>query len=886
MSMTRPRRPRARSGLALAATLVVSLLTVAPTSADPPTDGTSQTVRGISVDPSRLRPAPARPTAREAANAKVTTPRHHPRPGQRAASEGLSLTSRPTSAPKSSSRPPRTGTTTAPAGPSIAAVSEGFSAFTFQPATGVGADPANVNAAIVGSAFLAMTRGRLYASSLTTHLGTYNWTPDAFFALPYDEYYWGASVASSTYRGRFVAVLPSFDDQVKGCAHGWLNVAVSSTGNPVDTWTRFRIPISGAYTDQVGIGVSDDKVVLTANEWSLDAGQPDCIGSTYVGARVRVIDWTDLIDKGTLTVRDVSPAPRTGYYSWVAASNVPGTSSTAAGTTVQLVGDANIGGWGHLVHTTLTGSAKAGTAKIGAVTDLSTAASVRLLIGPPATIAAFPSGNGFQDERVVSAAWRSGRLWLSTNDACRLDPDPDYRACARFVGLDTSTSPATVVEDATFVEVERDTFLPLVGLSRSGTAYFTMSGSSAMAHETIAQYGTYRAAGQSIGGGPSEVKFQLGGPLLSSPFWGDVGSVVHDPGDPGAVWAVYPTIATGYGSDGFATKLKGGLTGDPGGSMTMGNGTGWTGGPNTMLYLSPDPESPIQWARYSASPDTVDDGDGPRLVNGRDAAAEPLTWNGINLADPSLGGPATGDSFTAWVQWRTEDGRWSTPISATLQVDDVPPTMTGPFLAFAPGTVGTTAPVRISWTGADVPSGVKSISLSVQRSQPHSNVMYWYPPGTTSALKKLTVKGRYLIFVQVLDQAELGAGADAGYATISATKPTSKGLSLGGSWATQTSSNFLGGSTRYSSSKGARFSYAFTGRAVAFVSTKGRDRGKAEIYVDGVKVTTINLYSSSTKYRQVVWQTSWPTAGAHTVKVRVVGTGSRRRIDADAFLKI
>ena len=37
--------------------------------------------------------------------------------------------------------------------------------------------------------------------------------------------------------------------------------------------------------------------------------------------------------------------------------------------------------------------------------------------------------------------------------------------------LNTSTTPPTVVEDALFVDFQMDTFNPLVGIARDGTAF-------------------------------------------------------------------------------------------------------------------------------------------------------------------------------------------------------------------------------------------------------------------------------------------------------------------------------------------------------------------------------------------------------------------------------
>jgi hypothetical protein len=144
---------------------------------------------------------------------------------------------------------------------------------------------------------------------------------------------------------------------------------------------------------------------------------------------------------------------------------------------------------------------------------------------------------------------------------------------------------------------------------------------------------------------------------------------------------------------------------------------------------------------------------------------------------------------------------------------------------------------------------------------------------------------RYRYFLVVEDVAGNNGQAPEVIIRPTASQNTSTGISYTGTWSSQASSRFLGGSTRYSTRVGASFNLSFTGRAVAFVSTKALNRGKAEIWVDGVKVATIDLRSSSTKYRQVVWQKAWPTSGAHTVQVKVLGTAGRPRVDADAFLR-
>ena len=79
---------------------------------------------------------------------------------------------------------------------------------------------------------------------------------------------------------------------------------------------------------------------------------------------------------------------------------------------------------------------------------------------------------------------------------------------------------------------------------------------------------------------------------------------------------------------------------------------------------------------------------------------------------------------------------------------------------------------------------------------------------------------------------------------------------------------------------------SFTGHAIALVGSKGPGRGKARVYVDGVLAKTVDFYRSTAVHRQVVFTRSWATAGPHTLKVVVLGTTGRPRVDVDAFVVV
>jgi hypothetical protein len=110
-----------------------------------------------------------------------------------------------------------------------------------------------------------------------------------------------------------------------------------------------------------------------------------------------------------------------------------------------------------------------------------------------------------------------------------------------------------------------------------------------------------------------------------------------------------------------------------------------------------------------------------------------------------------------------------------------------------------------------------------------------------------------------------------------------------GSWTQQALSSAYGGGVKYSSAKGSAAQFTFTGQNVAWVSTKGPNRGKATVSVDGVVVQTIDLYSSTTQTRKMVFsQSNLDPSVSHTITVQVLGTkrsaSSGTRVEVDAFV--
>jgi bacillopeptidase F len=92
------------------------------------------------------------------------------------------------------------------------------------------------------------------------------------------------------------------------------------------------------------------------------------------------------------------------------------------------------------------------------------------------------------------------------------------------------------------------------------------------------------------------------------------------------------------------------------------------------------------------------------------------------------------------------------------------------------------------------------------------------------------------------------------------------------------------GTTRYSKTPAATAIFTFTGTDIGWVSTRGPKRGKAKVYIDGALAQVVDLHSSTTQVRKIVFVASGLVAGQHTIKIYVNGTVGRPRVDIDGFI--
>jgi Bacterial Ig-like domain/Domain of unknown function (DUF5122) beta-propeller len=234
---------------------------------------------------------------------------------------------------------------------------------------------------------------------------------------------------------------------------------------------------------------------------------------------------------------------------------------------------------------------------------------------------------------------------------------------------------------------------------------------------------------------------------------------------------------------------------------------------------------------------------------------------------------------------------WS--FTTTASTDIMAPTVDSPkenFIANSPlGSSGIR--VELVWSATDDDSGV--VSYELQRSTnggAYQDVRLSAPTATSTKLS-LSPGSTYQFRVRATDDADNTSEWTSGALfTVEDHQETSEAIAYAGSWTDQTLSTAYGGSLKFAEGVGGESAiFSFTGSEVAWIAPKGPDRGKAEVWVDGIKVKTVDLYSSSEKPGIVVFTQS-VGLGSHTVEVRALGiknsSSSGKGVDVDAFFAL
>ena len=228
----------------------------------------------------------------------------------------------------------------------------------------------------------------------------------------------------------------------------------------------------------------------------------------------------------------------------------------------------------------------------------------------------------------------------------------------------------------------------------------------------------------------------------------------------------------------------------------------------------------------------------------------------------------------------------STSTTRTVTVADVTgPTITGPYEYFiVPSTLGTlTLPVKITWSATD-PSGVVRYRLFMRTGTGAWTAVALASALSRSVIRTLTVNQLYTFRVYAYDARGNSSHQDLPYFRVLRFQQNSSTITYTGAWTTALTASASSGSLKYATAAGASAVFTTFGRGIAWVAWTAATRGRAEVYIDGLLASTIDLRTTTSLPRRVVFNKTWSIPGTHTIKIVVLGTAGRPRVDLDAFL--
>jgi len=206
-------------------------------------------------------------------------------------------------------------------------------------------------------------------------------------------------------------------------------------------------------------------------------------------------------------------------------------------------------------------------------------------------------------------------------------------------------------------------------------------------------------------------------------------------------------------------------------------------------------------------------------------------------------------------------------------------------------TTSASVPTKISWSATDLEGEVTRYQFQQSINGGAYENVALPSATTTSTSRTLTPGSNYRYRVRATD--DNGNTSLFKYGprfTVDAHQETSSAIAAySGTWKAQSISSAYGGAVKYATASGASAILVFTGRNVAWVAPKDTNRGRAEVYLDGIKVATVDLYSPTVLPRKVLYSANGLNPSvAHTLEVKVLGTknasSSSTRVDVDAFV--
>ena len=227
-------------------------------------------------------------------------------------------------------------------------------------------------------------------------------------------------------------------------------------------------------------------------------------------------------------------------------------------------------------------------------------------------------------------------------------------------------------------------------------------------------------------------------------------------------------------------------------------------------------------------------------------------------------------------------------VTATAATQDkVAPTVTAPTHKVQAGTTmnDNGIPVTLNWAGTDDSGSVAGYQLYAKTNGSEWVQQTLSSPTATSVVFALKPGSSYQFAVTAVDAAgnvsQLSVGTPF---TVASYGDDSAYVGYYGTWERIGWPSADGGTLTTSSTPGSFATFSFTGSNVAWVSSAAPNRGQANVFVDDVYATTIDLYSATVVPKYVALHGNWGANETHKLTIEVVGTAGRPAVDIDSFV--
>ena len=109
-----------------------------------------------------------------------------------------------------------------------------------------------------------------------------------------------------------------------------------------------------------------------------------------------------------------------------------------------------------------------------------------------------------------------------------------------------------------------------------------------------------------------------------------------------------------------------------------------------------------------------------------------------------------------------------------------------------------------------------------------------------------------------------------------------------GDWNTRSSLDYDSGALKISASNDSSVEFKFNGNSFEWYGTKASNRGIAKVYIDGKEVKSVDAFSYSTAFKQLLYKSDTLAPGIHTVKIAITGSknpaSSNPQVDLDKII--